>query len=331
MAIRDIWAEAVYAASFAGIPLDVMMTNDEVRLYRAPHEVPFKDGAEFQATGAGPRQCRVKVCFFERDPDEDDAATGFATDDHLTRFSTFWQTITTQREPLEFVHPLYGAFQAWAENISAAADAENRNYIGVDVEFVEDSTSPSVLVDQSIAPYQAAVADAQALAADFDAQVQLLEMPADAVSLQLKGEVDATLTAWNDIKTTQQDVDGGLSKLSDMIDDSLNEINYATDLDRIPLFRTTVRLNGACVRAAEAFKKVAPRLANYRVAVAGPLRSFVTLIYPGGQFERRHAQMLRLNAIPDPGYIPAGTVLIYELDNPVGVTGLAGLRGKVAR
>lgn len=330
---RDVWAESLYAASFAGIPLDVLVTQDELMRHLAELEYPRKDGADIQPMGNAARRSRLQVLFYERDPDEDDDAAGFASDDHVTRAFTFIATALAATEPQTFVHPLFGEYQAWVRNLEVGAQGGERNVIAVDVEMVEDSTSPSVILAPDLAPHHSTIVDVTALAQEFDEAVADLELDEDAVAPGLGDDITETVTKWDtdpDIGT--RDVNGDISRLTDAIDDALNEIEYATNLDRFPIFRTLARLSGSLRRAGDQFRKLQPQIGEHIVAEGGPLPAIVVEIYKTAkQWERRRDEMQRLNDIPDPGYIPGGTRLRYVLANPVGIATPLGARGKVAR
>lgn len=333
MALRDIWYENAQPGSFAGIPIDILVTQDEVELARASYQYPHRDGADFQPMGNGPRRTRCTVLFFERKPDADDDAAGFASDDHLTRFATFWQTAITAQQPYEFVHPLFGAYQAWVDGTPVVtANSDERNCLSLDVTFVEDSTSPTVILDGTvIAPYHTSTTQAAVFASAFDDEVATLNLPDDSAAKGLGTDVTSTMSSWSDPEKSVRDVNGDLNRLTDRIDDALNDIAYATSLERIPLLRTAARLHATIRRAAEAYRKTAPQLAELIVDRPQSLNAFLLKRYGAAQLERRRDEAMKLNDIPDPSYLPAGFRITLVLDNPSGVVGLAGFRGKVAR
>lgn len=327
----DIWSEALYAARFAGIPLDVLVTQDDLDRSLAEIEYPRVDGADIQPMGNGPRRSTLRILFFEREPDEDDEVTGFATDDHINRLSTFIQTAMTAQEPLELIHPLFGSYQAWVRNVHVDANADDRNQVAVECQFVEDSTAPSVILGPEIAPVHTGMVDVTIQADAFRDGVASLGLDDDSPAVTLHDDVSDAMTRWEDPDTTSRDVNGDLSRLSDHIDDALNDISYATDLDRIQLLRTAARLHGSIRRAADQFKRTAPQIVEYEVRTPQPLRAIAVALYGAAQAQRRTEEMQRLNDVGDPGMVPAGTVLRRVADNPVGVNSFAGLRGKVSR
>jgi hypothetical protein len=285
------------------------------------------------ALGNGPRSTRVTLIFWEREATPEDDAAGFAADDHVTRFTTFWATALGAQEPLEFVHPLFGPFQAWVEEPNVSANAEDRNVLAVECVMVEDSTTPSVLLDGTvIAPYHSSTQQAAVFSRAFDDEIAALGLDDESSAVGLGEDVRTTMDTWSaDPSKNVRDVNGDLSRLTDKLDDALRDIDYATNLDRIPLLRTSARLHGSIRRAAEAFKKTAPQLVEHVVLVGQPLDAIILGIYGSRQLDRRRDEMLKLNDVADPGFVPAGTKLQRVLDNAAGVTGLNGFRGRVAR
>jgi hypothetical protein len=330
MPLQDVWAD-LQVGSFDGLPIDILSTEDQVDLVRAQYEYPQRDGADFSHMGSGPRRVSARVLFFERRSDEADAERGFDSETHISRFLIFWATATTSKEPREFVHPLFGTFLAWVEQPVARATSGERNVIEVECVFVEDSTLPSVLAGPEFSPYQTSTAQADVFATAFDDSVAELGLPSTSQAVGLGDDVRSTLSEWEEPGRSVRDVNGDLSRLCDRIDDALRDIEYATDLERIPLLRTTSRLQASIRRAAEAFKKSAPQLAEYTVNRDRSLDAILVERYGARQLEKRRAEAMGLNDIEDPGLIPAGTVLTLVLDNPTGVAALRGLRGKVSR
>lgn len=328
----DVWAETLYAATYAGIPLDVMLTEDEVQRSLARLEYPRKDGADIQPMGNGPRRTRVRIEFFEREPDEDDDAQGFGDDNHLDRLSTFVQTALSATQPHPFVHPLFGAYDAWVENLTFSANADERNQVMVECDFVEDSTSPSVILSPENAPHQSATADVNALCDTLDAQLADVDLPAESTAADIPNDARTAVAGWDDDPgTTIRDVNGDISRLTDAIDDAVNDIDYATDLDNYQVFRTLARLHGSIRRAGELFRRVSPQLAEYAVTHARPLRAIAVDLYGAADWERGYAELAKLNDVPDPGLVTPGVTLQYVVQNPVGIAAPRGLRGRVAR
>lgn len=322
---QDTWAEAVQPGQFGPLRIDILLTDDEVQLARAKHEYPRRDGADIQPMGTGARRTSCRVIFFERPPTVDDPGP---LEDHLTRFSRFYTLCVTQNEALDFVHPIFGAYSAYAdEGLRVSADALKPNVLFVDVDFVEDSTTPAGGFGPNTAPLQVSTAQLNTLCDAFDRDVAVLELPDDSAAHGLAADIKSTVAAWEtnvDLKT--RDVNGDLSRLSDDINDALNDINYGTDLDRIPLYRTSVRMHATLRRVAEAFQQRAPQIVDYVVVEDAPLRVLAARLYGAAQWERRYNELLELNDVTDPAIVPRGTVLRRILDNPSGVTGLAGVR-----
>lgn len=323
--LPDTWEQQIQPAAYGRIRLDILVTTDDVQIAQAVHQYPRRNGADLQPMGTGPRSTRCAVIFFDRIGDADDP---LGTDDHLSRFAIFWNTITQAAEADDFAHPLFGTYRALPTELSVHAEATERNVVVVEVTFVEDSTAPATIPIPDTAPFQVSNAQLERLATEYDTAVAALALPADSPAVGLGAECVSTVTAWEatDDVTIRQ-VNGDLSRLSDSIADALRDIDYGGDLDRVPLFRTTVRLHAMVRKAAEAFRRRAPQIIELTVAETTSLWELVVRLYGAQSAQQRYEEILELNDIADPGRLLSGTRLLRPQDNPVGNTQLWGVRG----
>lgn len=320
MPLPDIWAQSLYEGSFAGQPIDIVKTEDDVNRAIARNTYPRKDGADLQDMGGEPRTTRCEVVFFEK-PDEPEL------DDHLTRLSLFINN-SGAGKPQEFIHPLFGSYLAYAENITFSADADNPNAVFVSVEFIEDSTEPAVIYGPAAAPPQVGTAAVAAMAADYNAKIAGLNLPAGSAALTVGDDAQAMVSSWEtDPDLSVRDVNSELSEISDTISDALLELNYATDITNMPIVKTLLRLQATVRRAAELFRQDSPQVITHVVQQATSLWALVTSLYGASQAAQRYDEMMRLNAITDPSAIPIGVTLRRLSGNPAGATALSGFRG----
>lgn len=329
MALRDTWRDALLTASFFGLRLDILNTEDEWRSSLVRHSGPRRDGATIDPMGTEARICRCTVIFFERDGDDDDE---FAFDDHITRFATFMQTAMQAREPREFVHPVLGSFQAYVENLSARAAAGDPNVIMVQADFVEDA-GPAVLAYPELAPVASGQAHVENLAGELDAQLASVRLPASATAAPaLAARSTSMVEGWiTDANLATRNVDAELSDFSDAVSDALLEINAGTDLGRFTIVRTIHRLHATLRRAAERFRRSQPQVVTHVVRAATSLRALATALYGAADSEARYQDLVRLNDLADPTYLPAGTTVRVLSVNPVGSPGARGMRGGASR
>ena len=94
----DEWGDLLFEASYGGLLLDIISTDDDVSRALAIHKFPFRDGAVLQDVGAEPRQTTVSIIFLPI-PTQDD--------NHINRLTTFL-TLVNEGVPQSFVHPLTG-------------------------------------------------------------------------------------------------------------------------------------------------------------------------------------------------------------------------------
>ena len=76
-----------------------------------------------------------------------------------------------------------------------------------------------------------------------------------------------------------------------------------------PAVAAAVALYGACVQLDIALAANRPPVVEFRVAGASPLLPLVARLYPGQDVWARAQDLLALNRIPNPLWIPTGTLL----------------------
>jgi prophage DNA circulation protein len=326
--LRDVWRERLLPASYFGIRIDVLATDDEWRSSLVRQSGPRRHGARLDPMGQEPRTTRCTIIFFERDPIDGEEDL----EDHIERFTAFMRLATEATEPGEFVHPLYGSFQALVEDLSARAVADEPNVIMVQASFIEDA-GPDAAAYPEVAPIAAGQGQVNALADELDAQLAGVALPASAtaaltVGSNARGLVDSWVT---DDKLATRDVNAELSAFSDQVNDALNNINAGTDLSRFPIVRTMHRLHATLRRSAEEFRRSQPQVITHTVQAATSVRALATALYGASGSEAGTAEILRLNDIADPTYLPIGTTVRVLGKNPTGVLGVRGLRGGATR
>ena len=309
----DEWQDLLFTASYGGVLFDCLSTDDDVSRVLARHEYPFRDGAVLQDMGGAPRTTNCEIIFIP---------TAEQTRDHLDRFKRFANLLDAAHSetptPL-LVHPLTGAYRALPEGVSFKGDAGARDVVRLTVNFVErglDSAAFRTTNDQSVASGVVAVENSvtglDSVLADVSGDPTLeAELAAEPVTV---GD-DALTTAqgWeNNDDLTPRQVNLELNAITNTIVDESLRLEVATDVRRYPTYLAFQRLHSAIRFAADLAIQTTPKLFELRVARSEPLLAIVTDIYGGTTALDRYTRARQLNDIPNPGNVPAGTLLTLE-------------------
>lgn len=297
MAAEDRWGEILFDASFAGFPIHVLSTSDDMGRALARHTYPHRNGAAIEDMGAEPHIARCRLKFFG--PDHDEAFRVFHDLAHSV-------------EPEVFTHPLYGSYSAKVGEFHAEAHAEQRDCIMVDCTFEEDTLEPAVFEVGAGSPTLAGAEDVQASADEWLVIVE----PEDGTIIDVDGvelgnDAVATSEAWStDASKTLRDVTHEMAALSARIDDTQERLHTASDISQYPAMIALTKLRGSLVKAAAAFSQRSPRIFKVTVAVSAPLLVVAAQIYQSAnEAGERAKQLIELNDIRNPARIEAGTEL----------------------
>lgn len=133
------WADDLLEASFRGVVFDCLSTSDSVERALAEHGYPYRDGADVEDMGRGPRRVSVEAIFF-----------GDAYEAALKRFLA----VLDEAGAGELVHPVFGAMPQMQAARWQARHSADPDQALVSVEFIE-STPGNPFFERSLASQQA--------------------------------------------------------------------------------------------------------------------------------------------------------------------------------
>lgn len=308
---EDVWGRAMYVASFGGLRLDIVSTDDSADQDLVRHKYPRRAGADVRDMGSAERTTRCEAIFFERklDPDE--------TGNHIERFQAFERLKREQGQDgrsRPFVHPLTGTYLGKIGAFSYRAASEPRDCIMVSFEVVEDS-KPAALTTN---PFTAAgVPQVEAAAEEVGRAAAALYDPDDEDDAAALAQVTAassgavaTVTAWEQATEASRDVTTGMLSTANAIDQAVEELELAADIKAYGLYVGMVKLRSAMQKAAESFQARAPKVFPAVVPDnAPPLLNFAAQIFGADQAEARAKEIAKLNRIRNPARLEPGTTL----------------------
>lgn len=133
------WADNLLDASFRGVRFDCENTSDSADRANAEHSCPYKDGANMEDLGRGPRRFRIDAVFFG--------------DNYDSAMQSFLKALEEGGEG-DLVHPVHGALKATVLHYEIQHRAEDVDLGRVLVDFAE-STPGAKLFDRTLAVQRA--------------------------------------------------------------------------------------------------------------------------------------------------------------------------------
>lgn len=296
------WADTVNPASFAGVEFDCVATRDSISRAIFREEYARVPGARLQDLGLGPRETTCRLIFWDRPPVEgEDPAQSLRSP--RERFEAFYQAFASEGTH-DFVHPQTGAYRAKAEDFSWEIDP-NEDVIFAECRFVEDSLEPATIGDGVSVPFDASLARARVQAMQLEEQ--LLAAGLDAT---LAADAASMVDVWDtSADLSIREVNLALLSMSARIGDAIDDFELATDLDRMPILRSTHRLLFALRQAAGKIRQTQPQIVAITTTRDLPLLIILADYYGASEAGARRDEVERLNDIDDPTLIPAGTTL----------------------
>lgn len=277
------WEEELFDASFDGIAIHLLDIDDDLSRTTIRHEYPNTDGAHVVDTGAAPRTCDCSVVFMD-----DEQGTSI---EHAKRLLAAFDG-----EAKLFVHPIHGSWMAKPEGVHLRANASERDYMTMQVTFVEDGVD---VTREDLAASPSARASVDDAAAELTRRAPTTTGE-DAI---------AAADSWESPTVSAQQINRDLSHLANQIQQETDRLELAADVANYPTIRAYQLLHNNLRNLAAAVIASRPKLTSYTVPVSGPVLAVAQQLYGGRAAIERADELLELNSLPDPAWIPEGTVL----------------------
>jgi prophage DNA circulation protein len=299
-----VWNEDLLVASFAGFELHVLNVSDDENRKVGKHEFSNVNGALQRDRGAAQRQTRCSLIFIEN-ADIPNA---------IRRFLDF-RDVIARGEVATFVHPSTGAYQAHAEVFSYEASAAPVNSIRAEVTFFESITDDAarVLFEPTDIGTGAGV---RARVNSVESAESVLSSALTAAGLESDtlGEYLALAQSWqialdSGQQFTPRTIGLQLNEAADTISTEIARLELLSDIDRQPALAAFQLTFFELKRAADAVIAQSPRLTTVEVTANLHILAVVSDLYGGANAIANAQEVLELNVIPNPAFIPAGTIL----------------------
>ncbi len=223
--------------------------------------------------------------------------------DFLERFELFRALIATGEAQI-FSHPLIGPYRARAEGGQHRADNRARTVTYECAFLPEDEPQPVTTEGLGTSP----VAGLQAVgvaASEADDELESIGVESAAPAACLE-----TVTAWTEAEDLDsQEVLVAVDSLTAQINDSIDELELATNLASWPAYRSMINLTQAVRRAADALTDSGGHATTIHVSAATPLMAICSEVYGPDLAIEMAEKVARSNRLRTPGLVPAGTTL----------------------
>ena len=186
------------------------------------------------------------------------------------------------------------------------ATGTDRDYVTIDLTFVEDASEGATFVEIA---GEDELADVYAAAAELDA-----ELAAAGTSSTVGTEATELATSWDDATLLYaRQVNLEVAEMANKIQDLADTLELASDVNNYPLMRSLTRLHNNLRNLAAFHVSTAPKMTTYTVKTDEPLIAIAQRLYGGSDALDKCEQLIELNDIPNPALVVAGTVLTIEV------------------
>ncbi len=280
------WAEKLWDASYKDVHFFCRLTEDRQPRAVAVAEYPYRDGGHIEDLGRGPRNITIQVVLFGSDY-EDELAELVA--------------ILDETGSGELIHPIFGPVNAKCTDYVVRHDGDHRDSATIDITFKEDAIdTPGIIIrDTAGSTADAAFASATGVAALLNATERAKYMAKINNALSILRSPDRVIPGLREASRALQDVQNVTNEL-------VGTYRTLTDPENFTIvrgFMDTYALFG------KLFQRTASTAPPYRQeVVSAPISARALAVRLYGDASRA-SEIISLNNLTDPSFIPAGTAL----------------------
>lgn len=266
------------------------------------HELAEGDDHPTQARGRAPGNKTTAALLFVDMPSE--------TKSPLDRLLAFKAQADSRKQYL-FTHPIDGPYYAEIEAFTYTLD-EDGNIVDASASWIRAGKAEQPLQASSGSSARAGEDAVAARAEEFDTELAAVGLDSD-----VGATAALAVAAWADsdeVPTRQVIVD--VAGLSAGLATFIETEGLETDIRLFGAYRTSIMLGAAIRAAALAALAETPKLTAVRVGVPISLLALCVRVYGGAEAEARMRQILALNDITTPAWLPEGLVLTIPVPTP---------------
>lgn len=224
--------------------------------------------------------------------------------DYLVRYDAMRQASEDDIASV-FSHPILGTYRARISEFNTTAGDGTEIQVSCTIIAEEEPqvvfrTGAGVSLAAGVDSVNTAVGTATATLAELGITLEP-DVPA---------QTSAAVTAWSQAEDLDaQQVFVEVATLTGQLDDVIDELDLAGDINRWTAYQAMILLRYQLGRAAEAATSDADHVFDLVVAVARPLIAICSETYGASLATDRADSIAKLNRLRTPGLVPAGTTL----------------------
>jgi prophage DNA circulation protein len=283
-----------FAASYAGIPLQVVSWTVERSRNVIQHLPARGNGAQLSDRGQVPRTDQLSVQIV-------------GTDTEVTAARDTLIGIAASGEARTFVHPLDGR---WAARLEAFQESGGAESITFSMTLIQ-GTDFSPLLSQVILAEEASLEDVRTAAVQYETAADAVAQadPDLGDTLQLPSVALTFATSWDPESTPAKKIAADLEEYRGGASSSQDRLDRQNTREAYNAAIALLSLRGNMERYARKLQRISPRTVPVEVLADVPLISLLTQLYGGEEASRIQADVIRVNSIAGPTRVRAGTVL----------------------
>lgn len=225
------WATGLQDASFRGVQFECTSTNDAVSKALAIKQAPYSNDAEIEDVGNNPRNISINAVY--------------SGEDYKTWVDAL-EAALLETGSGELIHPVFGIMQVHVVDYSIDHDANNVDYCGISIKFIQDKDKKRELFVPVVVPDEINTEDiVSAPASALEQYLKKLEVLDqnqffDAVNNMRKG-VNAFRDGLNLAKTTIDNVLAPATFVVGLVDDVSQLVTFDANISALSKWRDLVK------------------------------------------------------------------------------------------
>ncbi len=222
----------------------------------------------------------------------------------LDRFRAFKKLVDDGEGPLLFMHPIDGAYYASVGAFKYTLD-EDGNVSSCSVTFIRSAPAEAPITVGSGVSIIAGEAAIAARADELNAALESVD-----IESTIAADAKAAQASWqeaDDVPTRQVIVD--VADLSNELSNLIEGKGLENDLAYWDAYKAAIMMGDAIRSAALAALAETPKVTSILIREPISLLALCVRLYGGAEAEDRVRQVMSLNDIRTPGWIPTGTLI----------------------
>lgn len=279
------WDLQLEEASFGGYKFEVEATDDSYARRFAQYQFPWRDGADIDDMGRGPRSTRLTAVFQGAD--------------YESKLGGFIALVDTG-ETMLFIHPILGQYDAKINIGNVRHSPDDRDACTVDIEVIEDGTSTQLDELFSI----------ESLEDEVTAEIDDLE-DANVGVADVTSAITRARQFVSEAQSKANQIVSEINQVARKIDKAVDAVQSMTDVENYRIVRACKRVNRSCQKLGIRIQQKRPPIRKKAIPATVPLIVLAQLLY-GKNAEIRASELAEMNNVRHMLFINAGDLKVYS-------------------